>query len=105
MNENRRTTASYEWDVSWATLECVARRMIVQILVIVHPAGQLDHPSQSRYWTEVPSLPTCMRAGSTLEEAVHDTRVAIAAAQQRRIGKPDWTNHVGLPDVDVQLAL
>jgi predicted RNase H-like HicB family nuclease len=79
-------------------------RTTVQYLVIVHPAGQLDHPNQSRYWTEVPSLPACMGAGGTLEEAVHDTRVAIASTRRRRTAEPDGANRVDLPEVDVQLG-
>ena len=50
----------------------------VEYLVIVHPAGDLDAPHLARYWTEVPALSACTGAGATVDQAVANTRDAIA---------------------------
>lgn len=46
--------------------------------MIVHPAGLLDVDTAG-YWTEVAELPACAATGATVEQAVENTRVAIAA--------------------------
>lgn len=58
--------------------------------VIVHPAGLLDVETAG-YWTEVTELPACACAGATLEQAVANTRAAIAhwLAQHGQATAPD----------------
>jgi predicted RNase H-like HicB family nuclease len=72
--------------------------------VIVHPAGQLEPADGSRYWTEVPSLPSCLGDGDTIEQALDRTRAAIAAARgQAEAGSRAPT--VKAVELDVELAL
>jgi hypothetical protein len=51
----------------------------LEYLEIVHPAGDLDAPHLARYWTEVPALSACTADGHTVDQAVENTRRAIAS--------------------------
>src|SRR5437764_12036760 len=60
-----------------------------EYLVIVHPAGDLDAPHLARYWTEVPALSACTADGATIDQAVENTRRAIARwLQDQGAGSP-----------------
>ncbi|HZU05241.1 MAG TPA: hypothetical protein VFB73_04655 [Chloroflexota bacterium] len=50
---------------------------VQQYMVIVHPAGAIDDDGAARYWTEVPAMSACSADGTTLDEAVKNTRAAI----------------------------
>ena len=78
-NGHARPTAS-------ASGHSVAEPGAVEYLVIVHPAGDLDAPHLARYWTEVPALSACTADGHTVDQAVENTRHAIARWLTERSG-------------------
>lgn len=46
---------------------------VMDFTVLIHPADE------GGYWTEVPALPGCSSQGETVEEALANTREAIAS--------------------------
>lgn len=68
------------------------------ILVIVHPAGQLERSAFAGFWTEVPALPACAAEGDTMEQALVRTRLAI-------LGWITATSSEPLPALRVEVAL
>ena len=72
---------------------------VEEFLVIVHGSGRLEDRSAAAYWTEVPALSACMSEGARVEEALENTRRAIANWLLRTRG------HVPAVRITPELAL